>query len=96
MSELQIVHVPERDRWEAQGSDGEAVGHLSYVLTEGVLDLQHTVVDGSQQGRGVGGRLVEAGIRHALDEGLAVRPTCSYVQRWLQDNPQPDLETRDA
>lgn len=96
MSELQILHVPGRDRWEAQGPGGEVVGHLSYALAEGVLDLQHTVVDGAQQGRGVGGRLVGAGIRHARDEGLAVRPTCSFVQRWLQDNPQQDLETRDV
>ena len=91
MSQVQIVHVPEQDRWEAvegEGADSRTVGFLSYVLDDGVLDLQHTVVDPRKRGHGLGGRLVEAGLQHARAEGLKVRPTCPFVPGYLVDHPE--------
>lgn len=91
MSEVQIVHVPEQDRWEAvrgDGADARAVGFLSYELREGVLDLQHTVVDPAMRGHGLGGRLVEAGLSHARAEGLQVRPTCPFIPPYVAQHPE--------
>lgn len=91
MSEVQIVHVPAQDRWEAvegQGADARSVGFLSYELDDGVLDLQHTVVDPRQRGHGLGGRLVETGLQHARAEGLRVRPTCPFVPGYLAGHPE--------
>lgn len=84
----QIVHRPDRDRWEAQDDDGTPLGSLSYALTDGVLDLQHTVVDPAARGAGLGGRLVEAALRHARAEGLLVRPSCPFVPAYLADHPE--------
>lgn len=91
MSEPQIVHQPDRKRWEAMAGDGQdarPVGFLSYELRDGVLDLQHTVVDPAMRGHGLGGRLVEAGLRHAQAEGLKVRPTCPFIPPYMQQHPE--------
>jgi predicted GNAT family acetyltransferase len=91
MSDVQIVHVPEQDRWEAvrgDGADARAVGFLSYELRDGVLDMQHTVVDPAMRGHGLGGRLVEAGLRHARAEGLQVRPTCPFIPPYMAQHPE--------
>lgn len=90
-SEVQIVHLPEQQRWEMTGAsqdEDRVVGYLSYELVDGVLDLQHTVVDESRRGSGLGGRLVEAAMEHARAEQLQVRPTCPFIPRWLADHPE--------
>ena len=91
MSEPQIVHVPEQDRWEAVEGDGEArraVGFLSYELAGGVRDMRSTEVDPSRRGHGLAGRLVEAVLQHAREQGLQVRPTCPFVPRYLDRHPE--------
>lgn len=87
MTEVQIVHAPERDRWEAVAG-GRAVGYLSYELAGDVIDLQHTVVDPAQRGGGLGGRLAEAALQHAREEGLRVRPSCPFIPRYLAEHPE--------
>ena len=84
----QIVHLADRDRWEAQDEQGRSVGYLSYALEGGVIDLQHTVVDPAARGQGLGGRLVETALQHARAEGLRVRPTCPFVPRYLAEHPE--------
>ena len=84
---VQIVHDPDRERWEAV--EGErAVGHLSYELVDKVLDLQHTVVDRARREEGLGGRLAEAALQHAREEGLRVRPTCPFLKDYLREHPE--------
>ena len=36
-------------------------------------------VDPSQRGRGIARTLVHAGVAHAREQGLKIRPICSYV-----------------
>lgn len=91
MSEVQIVHVPEQDRWEAvrgEGEDARTVGFLSYELRDGVIDMQHTVVDPAMRGHGLGGQLVDAGLQHARTEGLKVRPTCPFIPPYIDQHPE--------
>ena len=53
-----------------------------------VRDLRSTVVAPERNGEGLGSALV----RHVLDEarvhGLAVRPTCWFVDGWIQRHPE--------
>lgn len=89
MTEAQIVHRPENQRWELTAGTGDrVVGYLSYQLADGVLDLQHTVVDPSMRGQGLGGRLVEAAMVHARQEQLSVRPTCPFIPSWIAEHPE--------
>lgn len=84
----QIVHLVDRQRWEAYDESDQAIGYLSYARTGDLIDLQHTVVDRAAQGRGLGGRLVEEALQHARTEGLRVRPTCPFIPHYLADHPE--------
>lgn len=66
-----------------------AQGELFYgEFGEGIVDLQHTEVDPSLQGKGVGDALVRAALAWAREQGYKVVATCPYVQRWLRRHPE--------
>lgn len=84
---MKVRHLPDEKRFEITTDVGEAI--LGYDDSQrGVMDLQHTVVPEEAQGRGIGGQLVEAAVRHARDKGMRIVPTCPFVQHWLQENPE--------
>lgn len=82
----EVVHVPERSRFEL--SDGDDVAVLVYEEDERDVALLHTVVPPSMAGRGVGGRLAEAAVGWARAQDLEVVPVCTFVQSWLARHPE--------
>ena len=91
MSEVQIVHVPEQDRWEAVEGEGEgkrSVGFLSYEMRGDVIDLQHTVVDPAHRHHGLGAMLVEEALRTFRADRMMVRPTCPFVADFIAEHEE--------
>lgn len=80
-----VVHVPERNRFEARLSEEAAV--LTYELRPGVIVFLHTVVPEAFEGRGVGGALARTGLDYAREQGLAVVPNCPFVKAWIERHP---------
>jgi predicted GNAT family acetyltransferase len=68
---------------EVDGSTAE----LIYDTEPGRLVLIHTEVPEVLGGRGIGGQLVRAAVKHARDEGLTVVPWCPFARRWLAEHP---------
>jgi predicted GNAT family acetyltransferase len=84
---MNIEHDIAGRRFVARLDQGE--GELVYgEFGEGIVDLQHTEVSASLQGRGVGDALVRAALAWARDQGYKVVATCPYVQRWLRKHPE--------
>jgi predicted GNAT family acetyltransferase len=81
-----VVQVAERQRFELVEDGERAV--LTYVVADGVVTFEHTVVPSPMEGRGVGSRLAAAGLAWAREQGLAVVPQCSFVQSWLGKHPE--------
>ena len=66
-------------------------GHLcvcDYRLREGVMAIKHTEVARELEGQGIAAELVRAALAHARDNGLKVRPLCSYVQAYMRRHPE--------
>uniref|UniRef100_A0A1I7XPV8 Protein NATD1 n=1 Tax=Heterorhabditis bacteriophora TaxID=37862 RepID=A0A1I7XPV8_HETBA len=60
--------------------------YLQYEqLPNGVLDFHHTVTPKDQQGKGIAKTLVEEGFRYAAENNLRIKPTCSYVAKFVND-----------
>ncbi|MFA6574199.1 MAG: GNAT family N-acetyltransferase [Nocardioides sp.] len=68
-------------------SDGEQAGYSEYVLSDGGIDLTHTVVDDAFGGQGIGGTLVKAALDQARERGLTVTPTCEFVKSYIERHP---------
>ncbi len=81
-----VVHVPEKSRFEVTGTPEPAV--LVYERGDGEVALLHTIVPREREGEGVGSRLAEAAVAWAREQQLEVVPVCSFVQAWLERHPE--------
>ncbi|WP_029067764.1 GNAT family N-acetyltransferase [Jonesia quinghaiensis] len=90
--EIDVVQVPENNRFEARTAQGVTAGYITYqVRGEGlfnkVLVLPHTVVDPQFEGRGIGSRLVREAFSWARKIGAKVDPVCPFVATYIERNP---------
>jgi uncharacterized protein len=81
---IEVDDVPAESRFVVRGSGGAA--ELEYRLNGDRFVLVHTEVPDAWAGRGVGGQLVRAALRHAAAHGLTVVPWCPFARRWLRDH----------
>ena len=82
----------ERERIFALDEQGKLVAAVTFPVSEGVADIDHTFVDQSLRGQGVAGQLLEAAVRQIRAEGLRAKATCSYAVKWFEEHPdQSDL-----
>ena len=68
--------------------DDVVAGYADFADADGVRTFPHTVVASEFGGRGLAGRMVEEALRVTHEEGLRVRPACSFVQRYIEKNPE--------
>lgn len=91
-----IEHNANADRYEVY-VDGEPAGFTQARLDGDVVVMDHTEIDDRFSGQGLGGELVGAALDDLRAAGRTVRPTCSYVQRFIDEHPDyADLVARDA
>ena len=82
----------ERERIFALDEQGKLVAEVTFPVSEGVADIDHTFVDQSLWGQGVAGQLLDAAVRQIRMEGLRAKATCSYAAKWFKEHPdQSDL-----
>jgi hypothetical protein len=82
----EVRHDEARGRFELE-EDGET-GFLTYEQRDGVITFTHTIVPPELEGRGIGSRIVKAGLAFARDEGLKVVPQCSFVRTYIERHPE--------
>lgn len=80
---LSVADNPEKSRFEARTDDGRVAGVVEYTRGAGSVSLDHTEVDKSFHGKGVGSRLVRGTIQALLDEGVHVVNHCPFIERFL-------------
>ncbi len=87
MSEPLDVTMNQADhRFEAHLAGETAFAE--YGLEPGVLVLPHTVVPDAFAGNGVGGALAKAALAYARDQGLKVKPSCSFMAGYIAKHPE--------
>ena len=83
---MNIEHDKEKEIFSVV-IDG-VTAHVSYELTDGGLDIRHTIVPHEIGGRGIASALVKAAYDYALENGYKPVATCSYAVVWLQRHPE--------
>ena len=79
----------ENNSYFAKNEDGKVVAEVTFPQkSENVIDLNHTFVDDSLRGQGVAGKLVSMVCEYALENGLKIKPTCSYAAKWLDSHEE--------
>jgi len=80
--EGEVLHNPELSRFEIHQEQQVAV--LQYRLRGDTITFTHTGVPKELEGRGFGSRLVHAGLAYARQQGLTIRSTCWFVDKFLE------------
>jgi predicted GNAT family acetyltransferase len=83
---LAVEHHPERNAFEIDLDGQRAV--LEYHRRAGSIVFTHTGVPPEFEGRGIGGKLVKAGLDWARGEKAKVVPACSFVHVYLKRHPE--------
>ena len=81
-----VIHNPAAQRFQS-GAAGQ-LALCSYHRTGDLLVLNHTEVPAALQGHGLAALLVAAALAWAREQGLRVRPSCSYVATDMRRHPQ--------
>ncbi|MFA5849740.1 MAG: GNAT family N-acetyltransferase [Bacteroidales bacterium] len=77
-----INHRENLNRFETE-EDG-FTGYVQYELSDGIIDLTHTIVPKEIEGRGVAASIVAFVLDYAREKGLRVKPSCSYVRTYIE------------
>ena len=84
--EIKIINNKTAGRFEAHL--GEEVADMeNRPLASGIL-FPHTEVPPAFEGRGVGGRLVRAGMAFARERDAKVLPVCPFVAGYIRTHPE--------
>ena len=83
---IDVIHNVPASRFEATVDGLLCVA--SYRRSGEQVDFHHTGVPRALEGRGIAAALVHEALTWAATQGLAVRPSCSYVRVYLQRHPQ--------
>lgn len=61
--------------------DGKAIAEMTYVWAgETRIIIDHTEVDSSLKGQGVGKKLVAEAVKFAREKGIKIMPLCPFAQ----------------
>ena len=86
MADGGVRHDEARRRFEIV--EEGATGFLTYHLKDGAIVFTHTIVPKEIEGRGIGSRLVRAGLDFARGAGLNVVPQCPFVADYIERHPE--------
>ena len=82
----EVVDNPERQRFELL-LDGHTA-FSTYRIAGDTVIVPHTEVPREFEGRGIGSALVKGVLDIAREQGLKVKPFCSFVAAYMRRHPE--------
>lgn len=82
----EVTDAQESSRFEIR-DDGVLAGFADYRLQGGRMVFPHTEIDPAFGGRGLAKTLIREALDTARARGLQVVPLCSFVAKFIRDNP---------
>ncbi|CDD40344.1 GNAT family N-acetyltransferase [Enorma massiliensis] len=69
--------------------DGTVLGEVTFPSCgDGIVDINHTFVDGSLRGQGIAGELLSRAAAELEKSGRRAHPSCSYAVRWFEKHAE--------
>ena len=84
---IKIVYEEHNLRTAAYDGD-KLAGQCTYVVRDGLWELEHTIVDPAYGGQGIAGKLVQELAAQARERGIKIVPVCSYALKTFETNAE--------
>ena len=88
MSETDLPVVMNTTTHRFEVTLGDQVAFAEYRLEPDSIIFPHTVVPEAFSGKGVGGKLVQAGLAYAREHKLWVKPYCPFFHAYIAKRPE--------
>ena len=88
---MEIKHIEKggRGAFLVKGGDGRRLAEMTYTTAgETGFIIDHTEVDGSLRGQGVGDKLLAEAVKYAREKDLKIFATCPFALRKLQGSDE--------
>ncbi len=73
----------------AEDETGKLLAEITFPkISENVVEINHTFVDGSLRGQGVAGKLMEKTVQVLKNLDQKAVCSCSYAQAWFLKHPE--------
>uniref|UniRef100_A0A023EFS8 Protein NATD1 n=2 Tax=Aedes albopictus TaxID=7160 RepID=A0A023EFS8_AEDAL len=83
---LTVQHDRRNSEFSVHLHDSKAFVSYTYDQKSNKISIDHTEVPSVFQGKGVGKKLVEAALQHAIKENIKVTFVCEFAQKYYNDN----------
>lgn len=84
--EYEVMHNEKERRFEM--TDHGDLALVEYqLLGDGIMNIYHTEVPESIEGKGVGSAMMKEALEFARRNHYRVVPTCAFAQSYLQKHP---------
>ncbi|WP_369712344.1 GNAT family N-acetyltransferase [Leptotrichia sp. HSP-342] len=74
------------------GENGDELAKLTYRKEGEKLYFESTVVSSELRGQGIAGKLFDAGVKYARENGYKIVPICSYIVKKFESEEYDDLK----
>ena len=85
-SKIEVVHNPEKKRFEMQL--GDQIAMVKYILGSSEMIFTHTEVPEAFEGHGVASKMAKVAIEYAKEKGMRIRPMCPYIAAYIKRHPE--------
>ncbi|XP_062549361.1 protein NATD1-like [Armigeres subalbatus] len=85
-SALTVQHDPANSEFAIHLHGSKAFVSYTHDRQNNKISIDHTDVPEVFQGKGVGKKLVEAALQHAIKENLKVKIVCDFALKYYNDN----------
>ena len=88
---MEIKHVV-NEGFFIFGENGDELAKLTYRKEGEKLYFESTVVSPELRGQGIAGKLFDAGVEYARENGYKIVPVCSYIVKKFESGKYDDLK----
>ena len=82
-----VVHEnPDASRFEVKVGDQTAF--VEYRRRKDIINLAHTIVPPSLEGKGIGSALAKYSLNYARENSLRVIPSCPFIAAYIKSHPE--------
>lgn len=79
--------IKEENRIYAKNSEDKTIAEVTfYEIQNGIYNIDHTFVDDSLRGKGIGSELVQEAVNTIKQKNAKIQATCPFASKWLEEH----------